>query len=353
MTTGVGRAAPTIARVAAISAAAGAFFGALIAESGEEARTMAASAFIGVCIAGGLTTLELVVLRSSVGEWLRRTPFAVHLAVKTVVYLVVFVAAIRLGILLFLGIPPLAGWGNPTFLWGIAFSFAVGFTINFVVSVNRMLGHNVLASFVLGCYHRPREEERVFMFIDLEASTRIAEQIGATRFHSLLNRFFFDMSGPVLAHCGQISKYVGDEAMVTWPLDAGIRDANCVRCCFAIGDRLAARAERYRSEFGVVPQFRAGFHCGAVVAGEMGDSLKEIAYLGDTVNVAARLIDKCRELDRHVLATDDLVARLVLPPDIDAEDMGTMGLRGREQPIRLYALRRDPAARVSPDPAMG
>ena len=43
-----------------------------------------------------------------------------------------------------------------------------------------------------------------------------------------------------------------------------------------------------------MPEFRAALHCGEIVAGEIGDVRREIAYVGDTLNVAARLLDAAK-----------------------------------------------------------
>src|SRR3546814_1515333 len=70
-----------------------------------------------------------------------------------------------------------------------------------------------------GRYHQPRRENRLFVFFDMRGSTAIAERIGDVAFHRLLNRFFIDLTEAVLPWHGIVHKYVGDEMIVTWPLD--------------------------------------------------------------------------------------------------------------------------------------
>jgi adenylate cyclase len=74
---------------------------------------------------------------------------------------------------------------------------------------------------------------------------------------------------------------------------------------------------------------RAGLHCGEVVTGEMGSVKKEIVFLGDTVNTAARIQDLCRQTGDHVLASGDLIDRLELPPGIAKRSLGDLRLRGK------------------------
>jgi adenylate cyclase len=66
------------------------------------------------------------------------------------------------------------------------------------LSINHLLGEGVLWKFIRGKYHKPREEERIFMFLDMKSSTTIAEKLGHVRFYSLLNELFHEISQPVL-----------------------------------------------------------------------------------------------------------------------------------------------------------
>ena len=156
-------------------------------------------------------------------------------------------------------------------------------------------------------------ESRVFLFIDMEGSTGLAERLGPLAFHRLVNRFVDDLTQPIVAARGEIHRYVGDELIATWKLEEGIADGRCVAACFAAIDQLARRAPDYRREFGAAVTVSAGLHCGPVVTGEMGSVKREIVFLGDTVNTAARIQELCRETGDRVLASADLIDRLELP----------------------------------------
>ncbi len=90
----------------------------------------------------------------------------------------------------------------------------------------------------------------------------------------------------------------------------------------------------------MVPEFRAALHCGEIVAGEIGDLRREIAYVGDTLNVAARLLDAAKTLGRDVLVSTELLERATLPPDLKAEPLPTLTVRGRAAPLGIAALDR-------------
>lgn len=123
-----------------------------------------------------------------------------------------------------------------------------------------------------------------------------------------------------------------------------MRDSRRLRCLDAVESTLAGRAEHYRNGYGVTPDVRIVLHAGPIVAGECGDAKLSIVDLGDTLNVAARIEETAKALGHDRLISDDLLARLDLPPSLRADALGPVRLRGRTQPIVLHALR--PAAMV-------
>jgi adenylate cyclase len=190
-------------------------------------------------------------------------------------------------------------------------------------------------------------EERVFLFIDIEGSTALAERLGELAFHRLVNRFVVDITAPIVAAHGEIHRYVGDELIATWKLPIGIEDAHCVRGCFAALDRLAALRPAYLREFGTPVNCRAGLHCGPVVTGEMGSIKKEIVFLGDTVNTAARIQELCRQTGDRVLVSATLVDLVELPPGIAKRSLGELRLRGKAGNVSLYALEKESGAEAA------
>jgi adenylate cyclase len=111
------------------------------------------------------------------------------------------------------------------------------------------------------------------------------------------------------------------------------------RFCFAALDRLAERGPAYERDFGCCADFRAGLHCGSVVIGELGYLKKEIALIGDSMNTAARIQEACRDTGCRVLASAALIERIsALPAGVTRRSLGPLPMRGKEQPIALYAL---------------
>jgi adenylate cyclase len=288
-----------------------------------------------IVISCTILLLEFAVFSRTRSALARRMPFLLYLALRSLGYL----AAILIGLAVSAWLLRQSAESEPLIeRGGVIFSIVLSLGFNLLFGVNDLLGQGVLFNFVAGRYRRPRVEDRVLLFIDMESSTVIAERLGEASFLDFLNRFVADVTEPIVAQRGAIHKYIGDEIIVTWPLAAGLRDGHCVRACFDALEELDKRASGYIRDFGLRANFRAALHCGPVVIGELGTVKMEIAFFGDTMNTAARL-QACRDTGQRVLASATLVNRLVaMPPGIAKRSIGRLRLRGKESEIEIYAL---------------
>ena len=181
--------------------------------------------------------------------WFRRIGFWRELALSSTIVLALFLVGRAAGQVVTTGQPRrfLASFADAHLMFALPFFAVVAVTIQFVLQMNRMLGINVLGYFAAGIYRRPKAEERVFLFVDLVGSTQLAERLGSARYFELLRRFVDDLSDPVLESDGEIYQYAGDEVVITWPLAAGVRAANCVACFFAIRAAVARHGRPLRA----------------------------------------------------------------------------------------------------------
>lgn len=313
-----------------------AYFQAPVSQYGVQVELLR-GAVIGAIISSCVSCFEILILRGRPGARLRRAPFLALIGVKSVIYLAIIFFALTVGEF---ALPRAAD--SPPVIRGetVLFGLAASILILSVFDIGRLLGPNVLVNFILGRYYRPRIEERVFLFADMEGSTQFAERLGNLDFHRLLNRFISDLTEPIAASKGEIYKYVGDEVIATWKLADVVHDGRCVQALMAAQDLFDRLAPVYEREFGARVNFRAGLHCGAVVTGEMGTVKKEIAFLGDTVNTGARIEEACRQTGHRLMASADLIDLIKLPPDVRATSLGKINLRGRDASIELYAIER-------------
>jgi adenylate cyclase len=306
-----------------------------------------AGAFIGVV--GGLAEgLLFPKLR-------RELSFAPFVLVRTVLYVGVVVGSVLVVTVqhaaVMNSVTPSAAFALPEFrvwLYGGEFTrlilYGLGLVLCFNVlhEMNRLLGRRVLWSYLVGRYHHPIEEERVFMFLDLKSSTTIAERLGHVRYHRFLNDFFFDITPAITASHGDIHQYVGDEIVITWTSRAGLQHARCIQCFFRIVETIRASSAKYERRYGVIPTFRAAIHFGPVVTAEVGDVKREIAFHGDTMNTTARIRAECSRVGRDLLVSAELLAGITLDGSHRPVRIGKIQLRGKEREVELFAL--EPAA---------
>ena len=206
--------------------------------------------------------------------------------------------------------------------------------------VNDKYGPGVFVSFLLGKYFHPRREERIFMFLDLRGSTRIAEKLGEARYFNFLKEVYKDVTPGILNAKGEIYQYVGDEIVVSWNVNLGSKNANSLHCFFAIQQLLLNKAFHYQKQYdGIVPEFKAGLHCGNVMAGEIGIVKRDIAFSGDVLNTTARIQAKCNELNVNILISQVLINKLEIQSTNYKPKMALeIILRGKKQSVALYTI---------------
>jgi len=295
-------------------------------------------ALAGALIAIGIGVLESLAALPKARRLLGRLPFAAFVAVRTAIWIAWTVA-----VLLFVpfALHDASAKSADFFARAIAYSVVVSLLVAALLEVSRLLGFGTLWNLFVGRYHRPRVEERAFLMLDLVGSTAVAERIGDERFLALLDRLISDIGEDIAAHAGEIYRYVGDAIIASWPVERAIADAAVVRCLFAVADRMSRDRATYVREFGVEPKVRSALHAGPIAVGEVGDSRREITFLGDTLNTAARIEKACGELGRDAVISGPLLARLTLPAGIRADPLGEIALAGKARPMPLYALVAD------------
>ena len=285
-------------------------------------------------------------VQTALGAALRRLPLAAEVFLRALAMTVaLMVVGLALQLLLYAGSEPLSGFSRRWFEVElpriVASAFALSLVVGVMAEAARLIGAPLLTSVLLGTYHRPRRESLIVMFLDIAHSTGLAETMGELRVHDLITRFFFDIDGPIADHGGTVHSYVGDEVIVSWAISDDLsRNARAVRCFFAIKRAMAAAEPQYVAEFGVAPGFRAGVHAGPVIVGEVGGAKRQLAFFGDTMNVAARLCDYCKIIEENLVVSDDLMRIMTLENPLIASAARCVQLRGKGEPTEVMAIRQ-------------
>lgn len=216
--------------------------------------------------------------------------------------------------------------------------FFMTLMINFINQVNKKYGPGVLLPLLLGKYRNPKEEERIFMFMDLKSSTTTAEKLGHIRYSSFIRDCFVDINEVLFPFCAQVYQYVGDEIVVMWPEREGIKHHRCIRFYFACKKQFQDRAEYYRTNYGFLPDFKASVHTGKVTVVEIGEIKRDIAYHGDTLNTAARIQSVCNEYKKDFLVSEHLFEKFGVDPRMKIEPLGKILLRGKTERVGVVSL---------------
>ena len=270
---------------------------------------------------------------------------------KTIIYLAIMISFLLVNTLITQSIKlqtnlfDIQLWDN---VWAFLSNFAfwsielyiaaiIGVSL-FYAEVSENLGQEVLNNFFTGKYHKPLEEERIFMFLDMKSSTTIAEKLGHVKYFEMLNQYYADLSDSVIQYSGEIYQYVGDEMIVSWKLKQGLTNNNCLKCFFAMKEALKKQSEKYHTKFGLNPTFKAGFHLGEVTTGEIGVIKKEIIFTGDVLNTTARIQGLRNTHKVDILISGDLKKRMDLDSEFRMQALGENELRGRDEKVELFTV---------------
>ncbi|MEM7101543.1 MAG: adenylate/guanylate cyclase domain-containing protein [Bacteroidota bacterium] len=221
-----------------------------------------------------------------------------------------------------------------------------------VLAISEKFGPGQLTKMLLGKYHKPTEETRIFMFLDLKGATTLAEKIGHQLYFDLLKKSFDEITEPVLMSKGEIYQYVGDEVVISWTLENGLTNNNCIDCYFRIQDKLRSSKPYFLSKFGIIPDFKAGVHVGKVMVGEVGMAKRERIFSGDVLNTASRIQGQCKAFDLDILISGELESYLIDRKGLEIEFLEAATLKGKNSYVNLYSVKKGKTLHVRRDTDM-
>lgn len=187
--------------------------------------------------------------------------------------------------------------------------------------------------------------EATMLFVDIRDFTAFAENASAREAVAQLNEFFGLVVPAVVEARGHANKFVGDGLLAVF--GAPERNSDHADCALEAAERIAdCVAERYGEELGI----GIGVNSGPVMVGTVGGGGRlEFTVIGDPVNVAARVEEKTRETGDTILVTESTRALLDEHWRARLDERGSMPLKGKSEPIPLYALRAEGAGPAAGD----
>ncbi len=220
------------------------------------------------------------------------------------------------------------------------YAFMVNSMLSLLLEIGKLLGRGNFYKLVAGNFYTPKEEYRIFMFVDLNSSTTIAEKLGHLAYSSFLKDCFYDLA-IVHDYNAGIYQYVGDEAVLTWERSKVKNILDCVDAFWAFDDELKKKSAYYQDKYGIVPEFKAGMSIGMVTVVEIGYLKKEIAYHGNTLNTASRIESLCNFYKEKFLISKKMY------DEISKQNSGYLftkiaetQLRGKQGFTEIYSINR-------------
>ena len=279
-------------------------------------------------------------------HWLKKRSYGSVLLIKGVIHFVIILAlSIMIRVEAFdimdieLTLEELgASLANPGILIIFLYTTLVNFAINFTRQITLKFGPGNLTKFLTGRFHHPKEEDRIFMFLDMKDSTTHAEKLGHVKFASLIHDCFSDLT-VVEKREAEVYQYIGDEVILYWEVKQGIKNLNCILAYYDFKQRLESRSNYYQNNYGLQPIFKAGANVGPVTVTEIGDIKRDLAFLGVTLNTCARIHGLCYQFQADLLISDFLYELLGTPASINLEFVDSLTPTGKQQRVGIYHVK--------------
>ncbi|OIQ29785.1 MAG: adenylate/guanylate cyclase domain-containing protein [Bacteroidetes bacterium MedPE-SWsnd-G2] len=230
-------------------------------------------------------------------------------------------------------------WRQSKFFWvAVLYASISSLIFTFIKMAIDKFGRGVFVKMLFGVYRKPQEEERIFMFLDLKDSTSIAESLGHLKYSQFIQQCFSDLNAIVNKYDAEIYQYVGDEAVLSWPIKRGLKKCNCIELFFAFETLIGKKKSRYLNKFGRVPKFKAGVHGGKLMIAEVGVVKKELAYHGDVINTTARIQALCNSLNASLLLSKYVWDKLEVSNKFEVHDSDIVELRGKKERLEIVSV---------------
>ena len=168
------------------------------------------------------------------------------------------------------------------------------------------------------------------LFADIRGYTAFSENQDPEYVVDVLNQYFQRLSDVVVAHGGDIDKFVGDQIMAVF--SGPKMEQNAVQCAIDIMTAIDDLAQGNKAEL----RIGVGVDVGEVVVGAMGsDHRKDFTVLGDHVNTAARLCSAARP--DETLITEATFDRLEASGQKRFTEQAPLEVKGKAKPLRVFS----------------
>lgn len=207
----------------------------------------------------------------------------------------------------------------------------------------KYVDQNVRDKIIQTGYMTSRREKLCVLFSDIRGFTKLCESNDPGSVTDMLNIYFETWNKIIKKHRGIIDKYIGDAIMVIFGLEDKQQACSlAVRCSLEFHEKFNEIADGLqKGELPVPEGYGIGCHFGGVIIGDIGsDDRKNYTVIGDTVNVASRLESETKTVNNKILISSDVYFEL----DAQLQDrfvkIGTLGLKGKEETIESWGIKK-------------
>jgi adenylate cyclase len=174
--------------------------------------------------------------------------------------------------------------------------------------------------------------------------TPISEGLTPTELVDFMNHLFSALTDAIQSELGTIDKYIGDAIMAFWNAPVDIPDHPIRACRAALKMRTVLADLNGRDAFGLqkrggkraVVKIGIGLHTGEACVGNMGSERRfNYSVMGDVVNTTSRIESSSKEVGADIVISADTT---FAAPGFAFLEAGALGLKGKSQPVKLYAL---------------
>ncbi|HEY8383224.1 MAG TPA: adenylate/guanylate cyclase domain-containing protein [Microvirga sp.] len=174
------------------------------------------------------------------------------------------------------------------------------------------------------------------LIADLRGFTAAADTGGAGLI-GLLDEHLEAMAAPVLAHGGEILKFLGDGLLAAFPIHDGRTEEEACRAAVQAAREAVSANRALNGTRGAEPELPldVALHCGEVFYGNIGSAQRlDFTVIGPAVNEASRIEALCGPLGCSILMSSVVAAATPYP----TRSLGRHALRGVGEERELFTL---------------
>ncbi|MDC4224129.1 MAG: adenylate/guanylate cyclase domain-containing protein [Candidatus Manganitrophus sp.] len=175
------------------------------------------------------------------------------------------------------------------------------------------------------------------LFADIRGFTSMSERLAPEQIVSMLNEYFTVMVDIIIAHEGNLDKFIGDAMMAIFgaPMRHSDDPLRAVRTAIDMQRALVELNEERDRRGAEAIYIGIGIATGDVVAGNIGSEKRmEYSVIGDEVNLAARIQSKSGK-QKILICPETFKA---VQGEIKTIPLEPVMLKGKSHPVQIYEV---------------